>query len=205
MTLQHKLRVRRCRVPKLNSAVLRSGKYPLSIRSKCDTQNEVLMALERLDTLSTARARAERRTARGGVQLPHLDSLIERARDEIPTVRREGNTVHTVPMTIRPLEAFDEVPCVGIPNAHTLVQRTSSNQFAVGGDGDGGNAVLDAEGEDVLTGLDIPDSHSSVAGARRYVATVTCEVEGVDVLFVAVEGVTDHSVFDIPNLCNVRI
>ena len=52
-----------------------------------------------------------------------------------------------------------------IPNADALVQRSCSYILGVGGDGNGGDTILDAEGKYILTSLDIPETNGAVTAA----------------------------------------
>jgi hypothetical protein len=103
-------------------------------------------------------------------------------------------------VAIRTLETLDEIPISGIPHADALVKGAGGDVLGVGGDGDSGHAILNAEGQDVLTGLNIPEAHSAVATAGGDGAPITSEVERVDVLLMASEAIPDRPVGDIPDL-----
>ena len=77
------------------------------------------MALEGLDATPPLRSGVGK-TARGA-ELPHLDSLVETATDEVLAIRRKGNTVHTVLVSVRPFQALQQIPLVDVPDADALV------------------------------------------------------------------------------------
>lgn len=88
-------------------------------------------------------------------------------------------------MSIRVLQALDKVSGRGIPDPNALIERSGSNEAAIGRDGDGGNAIFDAEDEFLFAIDDIPEANGFVARARCDVATIAGEVERVDILLVA--------------------
>jgi len=76
VTLQHELRVSGSGIPELDTTVLGSGENPVSVGSKSNRENEVLVSLEGLDASSTFGAGVGVSTSRCN-QLPHLDGLIQ--------------------------------------------------------------------------------------------------------------------------------
>lgn len=100
-----------------------------------------------------------------GNEFPHLDSLVQTTRDEILSVRCEGNRVNGVLVTIWAFEALDKISSGSIPNANTLVERSGRHVLGVWGDGNGGDTILDAEGKYILTSLDIPETNGAVTAA----------------------------------------
>ena len=153
------------------------------------------MTLKSLDTTSPFGCSLGNTAGRG--QLPHLDSLVQAAADQITAIRRERNTIHTVLVAVWTLEALNEI-APGIPHADALVKRTSGDILGVGRDGNSSDPVLDREGSHQLRSLDIPKSDGPVATSRGNGASVAREVERVDILFVSREGVADRSRGDIP-------
>jgi hypothetical protein len=133
-------------------------------------------------------------------QLPHLDGLVETAADELVAVRRKGNRVDAVFVALAAFKALDQIPAGRVPHAYTLIKGSSGDVASVGGDGDSGDAVFDAKYEHLVAGVDVPETDGFVAAARGDVSAVAREVEGVDVLFVAGEGVADSLGLDVPNL-----
>lgn len=103
-------------------------------------------------------------------------------------------------MSIWALEALNEITSGSIPNANAFVERSGCDILGIGGDGNGSNAILDAESEDVLSSLNIPQTNSSVSTARGDGAAITSKVQGVNVLFVTSKGDFDGSSSDVPDL-----
>jgi hypothetical protein len=138
--------------------------------------------------------------ASGGNKLPHLDRPIQTTRHEVSAVGRECNRVDRVLVAIWALEPLHEVAIGGIPNSDALVKRPSSNILGVGRYSNGGDAIFNAESQDVLAGFDVPQADGTVAAAGCDGASITSKVKGVDILLVASEGVPDGPVGNIPNL-----
>lgn len=199
MALQHKLCIACSGVPELDSAVLGAGEDPVSVGGEGDGEDEVFVPFEGLDA-AAAFGRVAWVLPAWCDELPHLDGFVETAGDEVFSVWCECDGVDGVFVSVWSFKALDEVSSGSIPYAHTLVERSGGDVFGIGRDGDGGDTILDAEREDVLTGLDIPETNSSVATARSDSATIASEVQGVDVLLVSRKGVSDGSRSDIPDL-----
>lgn len=162
------------------------------------------MALEGLDALATLGLDASAVVEAAVVELPHLDSLVKRARDEVATIRRERDTIDTILVTLLAFGALDKDTSLGVPNADALVQATCGDKAVVGRDCDGGDAILDLERKNALVLLDVPESDCAVAGTGGDVASVGGEVEGVDILFVARELVKNALTGDIPDLTSCQ-
>lgn len=103
-------------------------------------------------------------------------------------------------MAIWALEALHKVAIGGIPNSDALVKRPSSDILSVGRDSNSGDAIFNAESQDVLAGFDVPQADGAVAAAGCDGASITSKVKGVDILLVASEGVPDGPVGNIPYL-----
>lgn len=103
-------------------------------------------------------------------------------------------------MTVGTLEALGQVAGVNVPDADTLIQGTGSHVVGVGGDGDGGDAVLDGEGKGVATLLNVPETDGAIATTGCDRTTVTGKVQRVNVLLVAGEVVADCAALNVPNL-----
>jgi hypothetical protein len=200
VALKHKLSLASSRVPELNATVLATGHDPLSIRSESDAEDKVLVALKGLDALAALGLDAGTVVETSVVKLPHLDSLIKRAGDEVTTVRRESHTVDAVLVALLAFGALDEDTGLSIPDADALVQATCGDKAVVGWDGNGGDAIFNLESKDALVLLDIPESDCAVAGAGGDVTTVGGEVERVNILLVAGELVEDALAGNVPDL-----
>jgi len=131
MTLQHKLRIPRSRVPELDPSILRAGEDPVSVWGERDGEHEVLVAFEGLDAAAALGGVAGVPAARSD-ELPHLDCFVERTGDEVLAVRGEGHGVHGVLVAVWSLKTFDEITCSGIPNSNALVKGTGSDILGVG-------------------------------------------------------------------------
>jgi len=199
VALQHELSVAGSGVPELNTAVLGSGENPVSIWSKSDREDKVLVTFESLDATSALWCIAWVLAAWCD-ELPHLDGLVQGARNEILSIWCESNGVDGILVSVWTLETLDEVTGGGIPDANALVKRSGCDILGVGRDGDSGDAILDAESEDVLSSLDIPKTDSSVSAARGNGSAIASEVQGVDVLLVASKGDFDGSGSNVPDL-----
>lgn len=160
------------------------------------------MTLEGSDASSALGAGA-RVTATGSDELPHLDGPVQTTRHKIPSVGCEGNRVDGILVAVRALEALHQVSVGSIPYADALVEGASRDVLGIGRDSDGGHTVLNAEGQDVLTSLDVPESNGAVAATRCDSTSIAREVEGVDILLVASKAVSDGPVGNVPNLKNV--
>jgi len=203
VALKHELGLASRGVPELHAAVLATRHDPLTIRSESDTEDEVVVALECLDTLAALGLDAGAVVETAVVELPHLDSLVERAGHEVAAVGREGNTVHAVLVTLLAFGALDEDTSLGVPDAHTLVQAARGDEAVVGRDGNGGDAVFDLESKDTLVLLDIPEPDGAVAGAGSDVTAIRGEVQRIDVLLVTRELVENALASDVPDLIHV--
>jgi hypothetical protein len=102
-------------------------------------------------------------------------------------------------VSIWAFEALDEVASGGIPDSNTLVERSSSNELGVWRDGDSGDTIFDAEGENILAGLDVPKSDGAITATGSDGATVTSEVQRVDILLMASKGIPDGPSGNVPN------
>jgi hypothetical protein len=105
------------------------------------------VAFERLDAAATLRG-GLRDSARGA-ELPHLDSLVETAADEVATIGRECDRVHAVLVTVGSLETLHQETASNLPDAHALVERSSRHILGIGRDGHRGDAILNAQRQDV--------------------------------------------------------
>ena len=200
MALKHELGLASGRVPELHAAVLATGHDPLAIGSECDAEDKVLVALESLDALAALGLDAGAVVEAAIVELPHLDSLVKRTRDEVATIRRECNTVDTVLVALFAFSALNKNTSLGVPNADALVQAARSDEAVVGRDGNGGDAVFDLESQNALVLLDIPKSDSAVSGTGGDVTTIRGEVQRIDVLLVARELVENALAGNVPDL-----
>lgn len=149
------------------------------------------MTLKGLDA-SPALGHLVRKTA-GRTKLPHLDRLIQASTDEILAARRERDTVDTVLVPIWALQTLHKEAMGDIPNPDTLVKGARGNILGVGRDSDGRNTILDTQGQDAATRLDIPQAYCAVTATGSNSTSITSKVERVDVLLVAREGVADGS------------
>jgi hypothetical protein len=138
-------------------------------------------------------------------EFPHLDCLVQGARYKILSVWCECDGVYGVLVAIWTFEALNEVAGSSVPDTDALVERTSCNKLGVGGDGDGGYAIFDAESKDVLACLDIPQANGTITAAGSNSTAITGEVERIDVLVMAREGVPDGSRRNIPYLFIVSL
>ena len=157
------------------------------------------MSLEGLDASSALGASAGVSTPWSN-KLPHLDRAIQGAGHEVSSIRCKCNRINRVLVAVRALETLDEIPVRGIPHSDALVERAGGDILGVGRDGDSSHTVLDAEGQDVLAGLNIPEADCAVTTARGNGAPIASEVERVNVLLVTSKAVPDRPVGDIPHL-----
>jgi hypothetical protein len=197
VTLQHKLRDTCVGIPELYTTVLGTGQHPVAVRCEGNAEHEVLVALECADALAAGRVSGHE--ACGCGQLPHLDGLVERSRDESTARRSERNTINAVLVAFLTLEANDKRAALDVPNAHALVERTGCDVEVVGGDGDGSDAVFDREVCDLAVGLEIPEADTAVARSGSDDPSVASKVQGIDVLLVTSELVLDGTSLDVPN------
>lgn len=103
-------------------------------------------------------------------------------------------------MAIWTLKTLQEVSLVDVPDAHTLVERTSSDIFGIWGDSDSCDTVLDAEGHQGLTRLNIPEAHSPVTATGSNSPTIAGKIKRVNILLVASEGIANRSRLNVPYL-----
>lgn len=80
MTLQHELRDTCMGIPELHTTVFGTRQHPVAVWCKSNTENKVLVTLKCADALATGRVSGHE--ACRCSQFPHLDSLVERSRDE---------------------------------------------------------------------------------------------------------------------------
>lgn len=200
MSLQHELRCACPGIPELHAAILGSRQHPVRVRGERNRENKVTVALKRLDALATLRARLVSLTR--GAELPHLDSPVETARDEILAVGRESDRVHTILVAVRTFETLNEEARVNVPDTHALIEGACGNKLGVRRDGDSSNAVFYRESESVATLLNIPQANSPVATARGNCPSVASKVQRVNILLVAREVVANRSGLDVPDLCS---
>lgn len=202
MPLQHQLRMSRLRIPELHTPILAATHDPLSVWCQSHAEHEVFVALEHPNTLAALRRNVP--TVLHPVvtwrKLPHPDSLIKTATDQMLPTRRKSHGVNTILVALLTLGDTDRIAGLDVPDADALVERAGGDVAAVGRHGDGGHAVFDGECEDAGVGLDVPEADRAVAGAGGDVAAIAAEVERVDVLVVAGEGVADLLGGDVPNL-----
>ena len=132
MSLEHELSLASSRVPELHTTVLATGHDPLAIGSEGNAEDKVLVSLECLDALAALGLDASTVVKSSIVELPHLDSLVKRTRNEVATIRRESNTVDTVLVALFAFGALDKNTRLGVPNADALIQATGSDEAVVG-------------------------------------------------------------------------
>jgi hypothetical protein len=132
VALKHELSLASSRVPELHTTVLATGHDPLAIGSEGNAEDKVLVSLEGLDALAALGLDACAVVEASVVELPHLDSLVKRTRDEVATIRRECDAVYTVLVALFAFSTLDENTSLGVPNADALVQATCSDEAVVG-------------------------------------------------------------------------
>lgn len=133
------------------------------------------------------------------LQLPHLDRLIKRSRNEIFSIWRKSNRVNGIFVSIWPLETLNQVASSNIPNANRLVERSGSDEAGIWRNGNSGDAILDAERHNVSTSLDIPQTDGTVTRSRSDGTSISGKVEGVNILLVTREGIPDLPLSNIPD------
>lgn len=82
MTLKHELCFASVWVPKLDTPVLGSRKYPSTIRRQCNTEHKIVVAFEDLDALATLWSSVAG-AAIVRLELPHTNSPVQTAGNEI--------------------------------------------------------------------------------------------------------------------------
>lgn len=157
-----------------------------------------LVALKRPHTRSPRRTLSRHAPRRR--KLPHLDRLVQAARDQFATAGAKGNTVDAILVSRLALEPLDQEARRRVPNAHALVEGAGGDVAAVGRQRDGGDAVFDRQLQRLAARLEIPEAHAAVAGARGDDLAVARKVERVYVLLVALELVADGAGVDVPDL-----
>lgn len=134
------------------------------------------MALERADTLSTARvSRWHGLVAIVALKLPHSDGSVQTAGNKLSASGRECDRVDAIlvaRVTASFLESLEEVSTSQLPHSDTFVQTTSSQETVVWRDGDGSHAVLDSEAQYTLVVRNIPNANSAIARTRGDVTTI---------------------------------
>jgi len=103
-------------------------------------------------------------------------------------------------VSVGAFETLDQVSSLNVPYSNALVEGACSNKFGVGRDGHGGYAIFDAEDKDVGPSLNIPQSDGAVTTTRSNSASVTSEIQRINVLLVTLESVPDLLRGNIPNL-----
>ena len=148
VTLQHQLSSACPRVPELNTSILRTRKNPVGIWRQGNGQNEVAVALEGLDTLTTLRSGGAATVTRGA-EFPHLDGPVKTTTDKILAVGREGDRVNAILVAVRALKSLNEESSMNIPDADALVQGSGCYILGVRRNGNGGHTIFNREGESV--------------------------------------------------------
>lgn len=92
-----------------------------------------------------------------------------------------------------------------VPYADALVERTGCYETGVWRDCDGRNTVFDAQSQNVLTGLNVPQADSAISTSGRDGTTITGKVERVDILFVTRKGISDGVGGNIPDLKKITL
>jgi hypothetical protein len=213
VALKHKLSNASLRIPELHTAIFGTGQDPVVVIGKGNAENEVLLS-EALATSSSKYSMVSPYfvsfkgpdTASGltwsstsVLDVPHLDSLVETAGNELAAVRSKGNRVDAVGVAILSLETSVQAT-ISTPNAHTLVEGACSDPLVVRGDGNGGDTVLDAELHDLRVGNDIPETHALITASRGNDAAVASEIKRIDVLVMALEPMSNLARLNIPDL-----
>lgn len=199
MSLQHELRDTSVRVPELDTAVLGTTQYPVTVGGKGNAEHKVLVAFESADALAGWLVAAWDEAVVGG-QLPHLDRLVETATDEPVARRSKSHTVDTILVTVLAFETDDKLAGLNIPHADALVERSSGDVEVVGGDGHGGDTVLNGEVGDLHVGLEVPETDTAIATTGCNDLAVPGKVQGVNVLLVSSELVLDGAGSNVPDL-----
>jgi hypothetical protein len=135
-------------------------------------------------------------------QLPHLDGLVQASADEIATVWRKRNAINAILVSIGALESFNQIT-PNIPDPDALVKGTRGNVLGIRGNGNSRHAVLNSEGGNDAACLDIPEPDGTIPTSRGNSTSVTREVQGVDILLMAREGVANSSRGNVPDLLMV--
>jgi hypothetical protein len=92
-----------------------------------------LVTLKRLDVTSRRRR---------GIQLPHLNSLVQARTEELARVWGERNAVDGIKMT---LKAMEEVARPDVPYSDTFVKRARCYKFGVRGYSNRCDSILNGE------------------------------------------------------------
>ena len=133
-------------------------------------------------------------------QLPGLDRLVQTAAHKAFALRRERDTVDAVFVTVGSFKFAHDVPVLDLPHADALVEGASGNEIPARRDRDGGNAVFDRQRQVFALALQIPHSHGVVSTAGCDIAPAESEVERIDILLMACEGMADRSALNVPDL-----
>lgn len=116
------------------------------------------MTLEGLDTPPALWHIAEMSTS-WRYKLPHFDRLIQASADKVPATRRKGYRIYAILVAIGAFKALDKVTSLNVPDANTLIKGACRDVSGVWRDGDGRNAVLNAQSYDGVTAVNIPQTN----------------------------------------------
>jgi hypothetical protein len=109
-------------------------------------------------------------------QFPHLDGLVQAAADKLAGVRGECDTIHTILVAVRTLEALEQVAHLDIPHPDALVKRAGSDELGIGRNGDRRDAILYGERQVAVARFQVPDSDGSIATSGSDRASIAGEV-----------------------------
>lgn len=129
------------------------------------------------------------------VQFPIFQGLVQGTGDQSFTVRGESDRINRISMTAK---TFEEVTGSDIPKTNDAIERTSSYEATIRGNGyrchSGIVAFAIHNGKHlVLSGIHIPYSGRAVATAGYNKTSVLREIEGVDLLFMSFKVALDDA------------
>lgn len=200
VALKHQLAVPSAGVPELHASIFGPAEHPVSIWCERNAEYEVLVSFKSPCAPPSSSHLAADHAAVLGHQLPHFDGLIQTSTDQALAIGRESDAVYTVGVAVNSFQPTNQVASRHTPDTDALVKGSSCHVVPARRDSDGSDSIFDLESQDLTISFDIPDADGMVAAARSDVAAVAGKVEGVDVLFVAGEGVTDRTTLNVPYL-----
>jgi hypothetical protein len=97
-------------------------------------------------------------------------------------------------------KTLNQISTGGIPDTDASIERAGRDIASVRRDSDSSDAIFDAQNENLLTNLDVPEADGLIAASRSNMTAISGEVERVDILFVTCEDISDLLRLNVPNL-----
>jgi hypothetical protein len=110
-------------------------------------------------------------------KLPHLDGLVQTSGHEILSIWSECNRVDRVLVSIWTFKTLNKITRDSIPDSHALIEGSGGNELGIRRDGNGSDTIFNAESENVLPSLDIPETDCAITTSGSNGTTITSEVQ----------------------------